>query len=179
MGRARVGGSGGSARRNRLLGTARAWVRTSNILLMSVTLDVSRLSGWLNADAYCRVTRRHVEGDTSGKRREDAWGRCDGARRAHGGTDWALGAARARVLRTLNMPYMVMTLDVSKLSGWLNADARYRVARRHVGATRAAGWCEDAQGRCGGASSVHGGTGWALWARRAGAGAPKTFDSCS
>ena len=26
-----------------------------NMPLMSVTLDVSRLSGWLNASAYCRV----------------------------------------------------------------------------------------------------------------------------
>ena len=38
--------------------------------------------------------------------------------------------ARARAERTLNMPYMVVTLDVSKLSGWLNADARCRVERR-------------------------------------------------
>ena len=32
--------------------------RTPNIQLMSVTLDVSKLSGWLNALAYCRVERR-------------------------------------------------------------------------------------------------------------------------
>ena len=37
-------------------GRARA-VRTSNMRVMSVTLDVSRLSGWLNADAYCRVRK--------------------------------------------------------------------------------------------------------------------------
>ena len=36
------------------------------MLLMSVTLDVSRLSGWLNARANCRVAPRHVEGDTGG-----------------------------------------------------------------------------------------------------------------
>ena len=35
-------------------GRARA-ERTENIHAMSVTLDVSRLSGWLNADAPCRV----------------------------------------------------------------------------------------------------------------------------
>ena len=35
-------------------GRARA-ERTENIDCMVVTLDVSRLSGWLNADAYCRV----------------------------------------------------------------------------------------------------------------------------
>ena len=28
--------------------------RTENMCSMSVTLDVSRLSGWLNASAYCR-----------------------------------------------------------------------------------------------------------------------------
>ena len=32
--------------------------------------------------------------------------------------------------RTLNMRYMLVTLDVSKLSGWLNADAPCRVKRR-------------------------------------------------
>eukprot|EP00964_Phaeocystis_antarctica_P040477 scaffold23131_cov61-Phaeocystis_antarctica.AAC.8 len=35
-------------------GNARA-ERTANMLLMSVTLDVSKLSGWLNACAPCRV----------------------------------------------------------------------------------------------------------------------------
>ena len=32
--------------------------RTRNICCMSVTLDVSKLSVWLNADAHCRVERR-------------------------------------------------------------------------------------------------------------------------
>ena len=40
------------------------------------------------------------------------------------------GGARACAERTANMPRMVVTLDVSKLSGWLNADARCRVERR-------------------------------------------------
>ena len=54
------------ARRNRLdTGqSTRAGVRTSNMYCMSVTLEVSRLSGWLNADAPCRVAPRHMEGDT-------------------------------------------------------------------------------------------------------------------
>ena len=42
-------------------------VASLNIQPMSVTLDVSRLSGWLNAEAPCQVTRRHVEGDTLGE----------------------------------------------------------------------------------------------------------------
>ena len=35
--------------------------RTLNMAPMSVTLDVSKLSGWLNADAPCRVERRAFE----------------------------------------------------------------------------------------------------------------------
>ena len=35
--------------------------RTRNMYCMFVTLDVSRLSGWLYADAYCRVEREASE----------------------------------------------------------------------------------------------------------------------
>ena len=35
--------------------------RTLNIDIRSVTLEVSRLSGWLNADAPCGVNRRALE----------------------------------------------------------------------------------------------------------------------
>ena len=37
-------------------GRARA-ERTYNMATMDVTLEVSRLSGWLNADASCRVKK--------------------------------------------------------------------------------------------------------------------------
>ena len=40
--------------------------------------------------------------------------------------------------RTRNMDCMVVTLDVSKLSGWLNADADCRVERRACDAGRGA-----------------------------------------
>ena len=61
---------------------------------MSVTLDVSKLSGWLNASADCRVERRACDagrgtglggvralgsGDTSGMHKEDPTQRCGGA----------------------------------------------------------------------------------------------------
>ena len=39
------------------LGAGARAERTENMYRMSVTLDVSRLSGWLNADALCRVGR--------------------------------------------------------------------------------------------------------------------------
>ena len=38
---------------------------------MFVTLDVSKLSGWLNADAYCRIGRRACDkGEVRAGRRE-------------------------------------------------------------------------------------------------------------
>ena len=45
----------------------------------------------------------------------------------------ATGVMRAREERTLNIWDMVLTLDVLKLSGWLNADARCRGIRAHGG----------------------------------------------
>ena len=54
-------------------GRARA-ERTSNICAMLVTLDVSRLSGWLNADAHCRVKKGSKGGLTCGLGGGTAWG---------------------------------------------------------------------------------------------------------
>ena len=86
---------------------------------------------------------------------------------AGGGRAWAGGSARAACTargpgcegwggyracaeRTWNIQPMVVTLDVSKLSGWLNALAACRAERRAYGA----GWVD---GRVvGGASSVQG-----------------------
>eukprot|EP00964_Phaeocystis_antarctica_P018610 scaffold10266_cov58-Phaeocystis_antarctica.AAC.5 len=45
---------------------------------------------------------------------------------------------RARAERTANMSRMVVTLDVSKLSGWLSAVARCRVERWACDAGRGA-----------------------------------------
>ena len=70
MGGARARGCGVAVHAACTEELARHWarhtrgVRTLNNLYMVVTLDVSKLSGWLNADARCRVTPRHVEGDT-------------------------------------------------------------------------------------------------------------------
>ena len=86
---------------------------------MSVTLEVSKLSGWLNADACCRESKagHTVRGEVRAVRRE-------GSIAGHGKE------------RTLNMACMFVTLDVSKLSGWLNAFACCRVERRACDAGR-------------------------------------------
>eukprot|EP00964_Phaeocystis_antarctica_P156660 scaffold126464_cov39-Phaeocystis_antarctica.AAC.4 len=102
--------------------------------LMPLTLDVSKLSGWLNAAAPCRVGRRARA--MPGEVWAGAGGR--GPAAAH---EWharreglavKAGGAKAFAERTMNMSSMAVTLDVSKLSGWLNTDASCRVERRGV-----------------------------------------------
>ena len=106
-------------------GGARACAeRTWNMPLMVVMLDVSKLSGWLNADAHCRVVEEGgMQGWVVGGRGVAA---AQAVRRA-GPT--VVVAGRARAERTANMDPMFVTLEVSKLSGWLNADAPCRVKR--------------------------------------------------
>ena len=50
------------------MGAGHGEERTMNMESMLVTLEVSRLSGWLNADASCRARPRHVECD------RESWG---------------------------------------------------------------------------------------------------------
>ena len=101
---------------------------------MFVTLDVSRLSGWLNADARCRVERGTVGGGaTCGQAgRREGWG---GQWRKQQGGPIVEAEGRARTLYRLpaNMYAMSLTLDVLKLSGWLNAYASCQVKRESIG----------------------------------------------
>ena len=106
-------------------GRARA-ERTENMLDMLMTLDVLRLSDWLNADAPCRVEREAwQEGRHAGWEGVGAAAVQAACRKAP--TVEAEGRARAE--RTRNMATMSVTPDVSKLSGWLNADAICRVKK--------------------------------------------------
>ena len=107
--------------------------RTTNMRDMVVTLEVSQLSGWLKADAPCRVEGRACDAkgrEVRAGRREGlgGWWRHD-KRHARGPTLKRLGA-RARAERTMNIWDMVVTLEVSKLSGWLKVDAPCRVEGR-------------------------------------------------
>ena len=49
--------------------------RTRNMELMFMTLDVSRLSGWLNARANCRVKKRActMRGEVHAGRESEGW----------------------------------------------------------------------------------------------------------
>ena len=92
--------------------------------LMVVTLEVSKLSGWSNSDAYCRESKgggHTVRGGVRPERR-----RTTAAQAACGGElDCRLGAGHGAE-RTANMPNVSVTLEVSKLSSWLNANAPCR-----------------------------------------------------
>ena len=104
-------------------GGARA-ERTRNMACMVVTLDVLKLSGWLNDDAACRESKgEHTvwcEVQSTGRR--EAAGDRGACAACRGGRDCRLGAGHGEE-RTWNMSSMVVTLEVSKLSGWLNAPA--------------------------------------------------------
>ena len=63
------------------------------MLRMFLTLDVSKLSGWLNADAYCRAERRAC--DVNAMRGEERAGRLEVA--GDGGTSSVQGWARLQV----------------------------------------------------------------------------------
>jgi hypothetical protein len=95
---------------------------------MVVTLEVSRLSGWLNADMDCRVKGEASKERPRGGR---AWRSGGGANSVPGRPKSVeqLPAGRARAKRTINILSMVLTLEVSRLSGWLNADAYCRAKR--------------------------------------------------
>ena len=120
------------------MGAGHGEERTSNMPCMSVTLEVSKLSGWLNADACCRESNggHTVRDDVPAGRREAAGDR--GASRAQGGLGCRFGAGHGEE-RTLNMLPIFVTVEVSKLSGWLNADALCRKSEeRACGAGRVA-----------------------------------------
>ena len=155
--------------------------RAQNMLVMSVTLDVSKLSGWLNASARCHIKCRGMAYDMGqGASREAvrrgpeaAQAACTGRARLK-----AVGA-RARAERTQNMLIMFVTLGVSKFSGWLNAIACCRVQGRVYNVQRGAGW---EAGGCGGDSGkrhARGGPNWKLGGRaRAGAHIKHAVHAC-
>ena len=83
---------------------------------------------------------------------------------AGGGRAWAGGSARAACTargpgcegwegytacaeRTWNMPFMIVTLDASKLSGWLNAAVVCQVERRAHDAGRGVGRGQESVSR--------------------------------
>ena len=95
-----------------------------NMKLMSVTLDVSRVSGWLNSGAPCRAEMRAYEAGRGAGLEAG-----EGVEREHGRPIAQTVCTRHAAERTQNIARMSVTLDVSKLSGWLNDCALWRVGR--------------------------------------------------
>ena len=83
---------------------------------MVVTLDVSKLTGWLNAVASCRVEGMRWSYVMRGELRRPQ------RKQYSAQAVFRLGQG-AWAERTRKMLCMVVTLDVSKSSGWLNTPA--------------------------------------------------------
>ena len=75
--------------------------RTRNMRSMIVTLEVSKLSGWLNADARCRESKggQTVRGELRGGTREAAQATAAHAA-CRGGSIYRLGAGEGGEERT-------------------------------------------------------------------------------
>ena len=70
---------------------------TENMFFMFVTLDVSKLSGWLNVEAYCRVGKGSIgRGATCAAGRREGVGRRRRSQRAGRTQLWRLLAGHAR-----------------------------------------------------------------------------------
>jgi hypothetical protein len=84
---------------SRLLGARARAERTANMLPMFVTLEVSKLTGWLNAGACCRVKGRGIcdAGEARAGRREGVrrWRRKRHARKKARLKAWRSGHARS------------------------------------------------------------------------------------
>ena len=108
------------------MGAGHGEERTKNMPPMLVTPDVSKLSSWLNANAYCRESNggHTMRGEVRAGRREAVGG--GDASSAHGRARLQIGSRARGEERTRNIEPMFVTLEVSKLSGWLNADAYCR-----------------------------------------------------
>eukprot|EP00964_Phaeocystis_antarctica_P085727 scaffold54209_cov57-Phaeocystis_antarctica.AAC.2 len=119
--------------------------RTSNMSLKSVTLDVSKLSGWLNDAASCRESKGgHIR---CGVR---FW-----PRKAGGGGRRSASSVQGEE-RTLNMLNMLVTLEVSnKRSGWLNTLAPCRESKGGHAVCGARFWPEGGTRRARRATAAH------------------------
>ena len=78
--------------------------RTQNMPYMVVTLEVSKLSGWLNADANCRESKggHTVRGEVYGSGGNRRWASAV-ARSVQGRARLQIGGRAHREERTLNM----------------------------------------------------------------------------
>eukprot|EP00964_Phaeocystis_antarctica_P026822 scaffold15095_cov50-Phaeocystis_antarctica.AAC.3 len=80
---------------------------------MLLTLDVSKVSGWSNFTASCRVAREVIH---SGIGCRVGGERAVGAVVELAARREAARLGRVKGTRTLNMSFMLVTLDVSKFS---------------------------------------------------------------
>ena len=109
--------------------------RTANMTLMSVTPDVSKSRGWLNAVAPLNMSAMSLTlavarlgcsssaGAPAESSRRERTADKRALRRPVATTSTPKLSGELNTTAPRNMPLMSVTLEVSKHSGWLNADA--------------------------------------------------------
>ena len=146
----------------------RVGVRTPNMPSMSVTLDVSKLSGWLNAYANCRVElhRGTWRARGAGRREDRGSVTVHAACTAKPTQHWAQHGRGGAHLKHLAHDRDAGRDEAQRLV------ERPRFLPRRTACRCEGGCCEGAcrAWRCGGARSMHGGTDWTLRTARAARG---------
>ena len=124
--------------------------RTENMRNMVLTLEVSKLSGWLKADAACRVEGRgHMrcgEGEVRAGRRERAWGVVAAHKRhARGWPDPRLGG-----MRGAHVEHVAYVRDAGGVEAQRLVEGRRALPSRREGMRCGGERCEPGGGRaCG------------------------------
>ena len=151
----------------RLLAGARA-ERTLNMWLMSATLEVSQLSGWLNADAFCQVEKTQEERRQVGM---DAGGRGGGGGASRVQAEDPTVKAAGRGTRGAHIKHVPHVPDAGRVQaqrlverrrvlpsrkGKLKTSGDRRAGRREgVGAAAAQAACRQRTQNCGGCWQGH------------------------
>ena len=109
--------------------------RTKNMRLMSVTLEVSKLSGWLKADARCRVEgRAHAMrgGEVRAGRRVGLWGVVAAHKRHARGKGPTQGSG-AKGTRGVHVEHVVHVCDAGGVEAQQLVEIRHFLPSRRKG----------------------------------------------
>ena len=112
---------------------------------MFVTLDVSKLSGWLNADAYCRVERRACDAER-GVGREAGRRGSAAAHERHARREGPAVKGLWQGMGGAHTEHAFHGLDAGRVEGQRLIERRRRLPSRKKGTCICAMWCVDTGG---------------------------------
>jgi hypothetical protein len=122
--------------------------RTSNMLYMAVTLEVSQLSGWLKADACCRVEGRACDAGGRGASREGGGPGVVVAHKRHArGKGPAQQGLGAKGTRGAHSEHVLHVLDAGGVPAQRLVEGRRALPSRREGMRCGGERCEPGGGR--------------------------------